>query len=327
MEDHIIVIGNQDLSGILPATTELVGFANRLSQIVSLPTALLVIDPEGLKPVKVPDGCDKVIRVAVSGRPDFTPWMYFSILPGILKTINPSFVCIAHDSSGIDFAPGIAALLDGACITGVEEIGSDNEGPWFGRQILSGKKIARTRPLKKPVILTIETCAFADAALGKKRRKRPEVLLNAYYEPVYHETGESPEAMAVPTALTDAEVIIAAGNGIGRKENLELVDELAGCFSRSAVAGSRIICDRGWLPYSRQVGETGATVRPRLYIACGISGASQHLAGMRGSELVVAVNTDPKAPICRAADICVIEDINLFLPELIQRLKEEKPAL
>ncbi|NOY70206.1 MAG: electron transfer flavoprotein subunit alpha/FixB family protein [Deltaproteobacteria bacterium] len=318
MPENIIIICEQDETGIRPVTSDVIAFGGLLSKITGLPTAALVIN-SGLPE---PDGCDRVIRVTVSGRPDFSPEMYISVLSDILPQLDPAYICIAHTMTGIDFAPGLAARFNGACITGIENAGEDDKGPWFGRQVLSGKKIARIRALKLPAFLTVSAGEFSEKAAVKKP-PGPAIELTSEYLPVFSDFIEKIEAPAPAASLMDAESIIAAGNGIGKQENLSLINELAALFARSAVAGSRPVCDRGWLAYNRQVGETGATVRPRLYLACGISGSSQHIAGMRGSEFVVAINTDAKAPICRAADICVIEDLNVFVPELIRALKEQ----
>jgi electron transfer flavoprotein alpha subunit len=124
--------------------------------------------------------------------------------------------------------------------------------------------------------------------------------------------------------LAAARIILAAGNGIGQAENLRWFHGLADRLPHAMVAGTRIVCDRGWLPYDRQVGVTGATVAPALYLACGLSGAAQHLMGMRGSGFVVAVNTDPLAPICAEADLCIVADLTVFLPALIARIDQDK---
>nr|HPR04350.1 electron transfer flavoprotein subunit alpha/FixB family protein [Deltaproteobacteria bacterium] len=125
------------------------------------------------------------------------------------------------------------------------------------------------------------------------------------------------------SALRDAEVIVSAGRGIGKKENVEIVRELASLFPRSAVGASRSVCDLGWLEYGRQIGTTGQTVAPKLYIACGISGAIQHVAGMRGAHTIVAINTDPDAAIFRVAHYCIVEDITTFIPVLMDELKRD----
>jgi len=115
---------------------------------------------------------------------------------------------------------------------------------------------------------------------------------------------------------------VAAGRGVGEKENLEIIYQLAALFSKAAVAGSRIVCDMGWLEYQRQVGVTGTTVSPQLYIACGISGAVQHVMGMRNSEFIVAINKDPSAAFFQTADICIVEDLADFIPAFIRAYNE-----
>jgi electron transfer flavoprotein alpha subunit len=132
------------------------------------------------------------------------------------------------------------------------------------------------------------------------------------------------QAAAEDAPITEAEVIVSAGRGIRKKENLELIERLAGLFSRSAVGGSRSVCDLGWLEYSRQVGITGKTVAPKLYIACGISGASQHIAGMKDSQLIIAINSDPGAAIFSIADYGIVEDLTTFIPLVIE--ESGKPA-
>jgi len=118
-------------------------------------------------------------------------------------------------------------------------------------------------------------------------------------------------------AISQAQVIVSVGNGIKDGEHLDLIYKLADLFHRSAVAGSRIVCDKGLLAYGQQVGITRAVVSPRLYIACGIFGSSQHLAGMSNSEFIVAINTNSKAPIMNMADVCIVEDITRFIPIFI----------
>ena len=124
--------------------------------------------------------------------------------------------------------------------------------------------------------------------------------------------------------LAAAEVIVSAGRGIGGEENIELLRRLASLFSRAAIGASRAVCDAGWLPCRYQIGQTGKTVSPRLYIACGISGALQHLAGMRGSQCIVAVNRDPQAAIFRVADVAVVEELVSFLPLLIAACRKHR---
>jgi electron transfer flavoprotein alpha subunit len=123
------------------------------------------------------------------------------------------------------------------------------------------------------------------------------------------------------STLKDAEVIVSAGRGVGKKENIALIKELAALFPRSAVGASRQACDLGWLEYKHQVGTTGQTVAPKLYIACGISGAIQHVSGMKKAQNIIAINNDPHAAIFHVAHICIVEDLVSFIPLLIEELK------
>lgn len=130
------------------------------------------------------------------------------------------------------------------------------------------------------------------------------------------------EPPASSVNLREAEVIIAAGRGVGDEENLACIRELAGLFRRSAVGASRPLCDAGILPLACQVGMTGQTVSPRLYVACGISGALQHIMGMQNADMVIAVNRDPNATFCREAHYCVAADLHEFIPILIEKIRE-----
>jgi electron transfer flavoprotein alpha subunit len=122
----------------------------------------------------------------------------------------------------------------------------------------------------------------------------------------------------------DAEVIVAAGMGIGQREHLKWIDRLASLFPKASVGGTRLVCDRNWLGYDHQIGVTGATVAPALYIACGISGAAQHRMGMRGAGFVVAINSDPHAPIFAEADVCIVEDLVAFIPQVIKACRSDE---
>jgi len=123
-------------------------------------------------------------------------------------------------------------------------------------------------------------------------------------------------------ALSAADVVVSAGRGVGKAENLSNIRALAALFPKSAIGSTRAVCDLGWLDYTHQIGSTGNRVSPRLYIACGISGAIQHLAGMKDSRMVIAINTDRQASIFGIARYGIVEDVNTFIPLVIDALKK-----
>jgi electron transfer flavoprotein alpha subunit len=228
----------------------------------------------------------------------------------------PDYLLAVQTLEGMDVFPSLAPQMAASVVTAVEAFRSTPRGPLFQRAVLGGKVMEWVDPGTPPVILTIQPGAFSARPAPPQPspvRVRRLVLSSGRTTPL---PILAPPDDAAP--LTEADVVVAAGRGIGKQENLALIERLANLFPRSAVAGSRPICDLGWLPYSRQVGQTGQTVTPRLYFACGISGARQHTLGMRGSGFVAAISIDPSAPIFLEADVGVVEDLVTFLPVLFE---------
>lgn len=240
-----------------------------------------------------------------------------------LAAVKPTYLCLSHDSFGLEIGPALAIRLAAACLTGVDGV-EEQDGEFIFRcPVYGGKIIARHRSLVETTVLTIQPGAF------RPEEKLGTAVLDHAFQPpavvertVTMDSGASRrlrlyQAVVAEPDLVEATVVVAVGRGLGGPENLPLIERLAARFTKAAVAGSRPVCDDGWLPYRRQVGQTGATVKPRVYLACGISGASQHLAGMRESGLIVAVNRDPQAAIFQATDIGVVEDLHSFIPLLL----------
>lgn len=238
-------------------------------------------------------------------------------LRDFLESEAPAWILMEDTTLGRRLAGELAAGLSAACVTGVEAVKSAAAGPVLTRAVWGGKFRADVRATVKTTVATVASGAFGDR--GKKNNRPPDVRLRR------RRAGHGGRchlgrirASDMDAGLGEARVIVAAGNGIGEADRLDLVRGLAGRIAGARVAGSRPVCDRGWLPYNRQVGITGATVTPALYIACGISGATQHLAGMSGAGLVVAINKDPGAAMFHHADIGVVEALETFLPLLIE---------
>ena len=308
---------------IAPVSFELVSFAARLSKDRAGSVEILLLGDavsDMAEMVAQQTGLD-VTAFQGPALSHYNCEVYHHVLNGFFEGREPMIILAGHTSRGTDLAPGIAVHLKAAHITGVIDF-RDNDGVlFFGRSVYGGKRIAWVQPGTGIVVLNLMPGGSKANKIKPSRPGRVRICPVSYRPKRIDVTGQRLPQHG-QEGLTEAEVIVAGGNGIGDREQIDLLYRLAGCFPRSAVAGSRIVCDRGWLPYGLQVGVTGATVSPRLYIACGISGAPQHLSGMGASEFIVAVNRDPDAAIMNTADICIVEDLAPFLPILIEAIKK-----
>ena len=216
-----------------------------------------------------------------------------------------------HSSYGWDLAPRVAARLKAAQVS--EIVGAS--GGAFEVGCCNAKMRRTVKPGTGRAVLTIQAGAFAPVKPGGA----PEVRrVSASAESRVTFAGyEAAEARDVD--LGKAEVIVTAGRGVGKKENVPVIQALAKALG-GELGASRPVVDAGWVDHSHQVGTTGQTVGPRLYVACGVSGAIQHLAGMKKSEFIVAINKDKDAPIGEVADVLVVADVMQFVPALTARL-------
>ncbi|MBW1836001.1 MAG: electron transfer flavoprotein subunit alpha/FixB family protein [Deltaproteobacteria bacterium] len=266
-----------------------------------------------------------VMGIEVPGLVSYHGEVYKAILSKLLGELQPAYVCIAHTNQGLDFAPGLAVGIDAACITGVEQVFHENKCIYFSRVTYNGKIIATVTAEIEPVVVTLQPGRFKPHFSKNSTAGLVELRTLPYLPQTSRSLGIRP-AQTDDAGLAEARVIVSAGRGIGKKENLNLLYRLAELFPKSSVAGSRLVCDMDWLEKQRQVGITGNTVAPELYIACGISGAVQHVAGMGDAGFIVAVNTDPNAAIFNVSDICIVEDLTTFIPEVLAAYKEKKEA-
>jgi len=325
MTSNIAVIAEYDQGCVKPATFELIAFAKKLPEAKTRPIQVLILGADvenSARKIAEMSGLD-VVGYEISAMPGYNGELYNQILAQHFSEAPPRYVCIAHTSSGSDFAPALAIELNGACISGIEDLWISENEVCFGRPVYGGKVIAHIRPPAGTSILTLQPGIFKPDPQNDQKPGSVDIRQVPVSSRWWQSKGI--KQMAVDTqGITEAEIVVAAGQGIGEQENLDLINQLAAIFNKSAVAGSRIVCDLDWLAYGCQVGVTGTTVAPRLYMACGISGAIQHVTGMRGSEFIVAINKDPSAAIFQVADICVVEDLTTFIPTLIETYRETR---
>jgi electron transfer flavoprotein alpha subunit len=254
----------------------------------------------------------------------YTPDAFTMALKGVIDQKKPAVVLMAHTYQARDFAPMLAARLRVSLITDVIGISGDGASATFTRPMFQGKLTATVRATSSgPAIVTVQIGAFrADAVRrgGSPSVSPVEITVDTA---AIRQQPEAPFQEAKQAVdLSQAERIVAVGRGIKSQDNLPLAQNLAKAMG-AEIAASRPICDSGWLPMERQVGSSGQTVAPRLYVALGISGAIQHLVGMKGSRTIVAINKDADAPIFEVADYGVVGDLFEIVPALTAELEKK----
>ncbi len=256
---------------------------------------------------------------------EYTADGYCAALEQLVKKIAPSYVVFPHTYQVRDFAPALATRFGAVLISDVVAIHDGDGGPVFVRQLLQGKLNADYQQTGSgPCFVSVQAGSFRADAEGSESAAAVEVFVPEIAAAQIRSKPDEPFRESAQTVdLSAAPVIVSVGRGIGEEANIELVKELADALG-AELAASRPICDNGWLPMERQVGSSGQTVSPKLYLAVGISGAIQHLVGMKGSKAVIAINKDENAPIFEVADFGVVGDLFEVVPELTKAVLAAK---
>lgn len=317
MGHSIMIIGEQNQGEILPITYELLSGAHLIAKHYR---ANINIVLPGFFPneITMPGVNLHLVNNPNLANYSSEGWEQAALIA--VKEINPHIIIIGHTSTGYDYAPRLAAHLNAACITSVSGIVIKDGHLSYRRNSFHGKLDVLYGVGDKPLVITVLPGAFPEYEIHEKFEETKKISADINLN--HTSNMELDFVEEANTDLEDANVIISAGRGIGKEENMSLVRSLASCFNRSAVAGSRVACDNGWIKYNAQVGITGKKVSPSLYVACGISGAVQHLVGMKDSKTIVSINRDPEAAIFRHSDICVVEDLEKFIPAFINETQK-----
>ncbi|MGD2063371.1 MAG: electron transfer flavoprotein subunit alpha/FixB family protein [Nitrospirota bacterium] len=244
----------------------------------------------------------------------------------LIRQLQPDWVVLP--GSNYDLAPRLAARWWRSVIANCSAVVVEEDGPVFTRSIHQGRLVARVRPVGPPPhFLTVEPGSGATAAdeVSSAQAAIEPLLFASLPANVATPLDEPVPFHAGSSSLRDAEVVVAVGRGIRSQEGVALAARLAELLG-AELAGSRPVCDEGWIPDDHQIGSSGVTVAPRLYLALGVSGAIQHTMGMHQSRRIVAINRDPNAPIFRIADVAVVGDLGEILPELIRSLEQTRPT-
>ncbi len=302
----LLLVAEYRRGHVLAGMSELIGFAR---ETAAEHVMFLVGSPSSLPPY---DGRLYLADAATCG--EYNPAVHKQLLLGVIEKEKPDMVVFSHSSYGWDLAPRIAVALGCAQVSEVVA--------WDGGSLVvpvCNGKLRRTVEVKTAVaVVTLQAGAFGftDPLSGTPEVEKIESDTDGQLEFLGYE-----EAEAGGVDLSKAEVIVSAGRGIGKPENIGLIAALARALG-GEYGASRPVVDAEWAEHNRQVGTTGQTVAPKLYVACGISGAIQHLAGMKKSEFVVAINTDKDAPIGDVADVLVVADLTKFVPLLTEKLEK-----
>ena len=247
------------------------------------------------------------------------------LLARLIEKDQPDLVIFGMTYDGRDVASRLSARLGTALIANATDVLNKNGGWAIVSPVFGGTLLVTTVPrAKAPTLVLIRPKAVAAEPVASAAAPQVEILT----DPV--ETGKRvarvlrrEKETASGPKLEEAAVIVSGGRGLGAPENFKMVDELAAELG-AAVGASRAVVDAGWKPYSFQIGQTGKTVKPTVYIALGISGAMQHTVGMKGARTIIAINKDPEAPIFKLADLGVVGDVHKIVPQLIQEVRARK---
>ena len=320
----ILVIAEQRDGKLNRATWETVAAAQQLAGGMPIRIAVLGAATGGVAQELAAAAVAEVVVAEHPALDPYTPDAYAAAGSALIESAKPTFVLLPHTYQTRDFAPLLAARLRKPLVTDVTGIEGTGAGATFVRPMFQGKLAAHVKPQGgTPALVTIQIGAYrADAARkGSAAVTKADVQIDAAAirqkpEPPFREAKQAVD-------LGQAERIVAVGRGIKSQENIPLAEKLAKAMG-AEVAASRPICDNGWLPMERQIGSSGQTVAPKLYVALGISGAIQHLVGMKGSRTIVAINKDAEAPIFKMADLGVVGDALKIVPKLTEAIKAKK---
>jgi electron transfer flavoprotein alpha subunit len=265
-------------------------------------------------------GADRVVTLASPGFARYAPEGYAQAIADRVRAGGHSVVLFPASATGKDLAPRVAAKLGVPLVSDVTEVGVEGSAVIATRPVYAGKALLKVRVTGKPAVLSLRPNVFTPV----ERPKAGAAEAVAVSVPAGRVTvREIKAAEAGALDVAEAQIVISGGRGLKEPANFKVIEELARAFGgRAAVGASRAVVDAGWRPHADQVGQTGKTVSPTLYIAVGISGAIQHLAGMRTSKVIVAINKDKDAPIFKVADYGVVGDLFEIVPRLAAEIKK-----
>ena len=322
MSGILVVLEERD-GRVSRASWEALAAAQHLAKLTSgeVTAAVIGASTESLANETKAKGVVKVVRIEHALLDRYTSDGYTIALHQFIQSEQPAFVVFPHTYQVRDFTPALAARMNEVLISDVVAIG---DGPTFTRQLMQGRLAGNYRhPGSGSCFISVQAGTFRATEGEAGSAEITTFSPNIEAAQIRTKPGEPFRGTAQTVDLGSAPLIVSVGRGIKEADNLPLVQELADALG-AELAASRPICDNGWLPMERQVGSSGQTVAPKMYLAVGISGAIQHLVGMKGSQCIVAINKDPEAPIFEVADYGIVGDLFEVVPALTEAVKSAK---
>jgi len=319
----IWVLGETRDGALRRVTSELITAARQLSDGATLTVVLVGPGLDQAANAVAAQCADRVLVLDDARLADYSPDGWAAAIADVARSHDPDVILGSATSRGRDLTPRVAANLGVGLASDVVDLTLGDGVLDAVRPIYAGKALARVRVHSRPHIATVRPNSYPAATAGGSTAAVERVTVGDY-APGAVVTGTEPAASSRPD-VAEADIIVGGGRGMGAPEHFALLEALADELG-AAVGASRAVVDAGWRPHSEQVGQTGKTVSPTLYIACGISGAVQHLAGMKTAKVIVAVNKDREAPIFGVADYGIVGDVFQVVPELTAALQRQRRA-
>jgi electron transfer flavoprotein alpha subunit len=319
----ILVVAEQRAGTLNRASWEAIAAAQQIGPATDVVVAVVGAAVDAVARELSAADVREVVTLEDPALDSYTPDGYTMALQQLIAQLAPSLVLLPHTYQARDLAPKLAARLDRALITDVTGVKNAGAEPAFVRPMFQGKLTADVVPLGPPPhIITFQIGAFRGDRAARGAAAAGVRAIEITVDPSQiRQRPEAPFQQAKQAVdLSQADRIVSVGRGIKGQEHLPVAQALADALG-AELAASRPICDAGWLPMERQVGSSGQTVAPKLYVALGISGAIQHLVGMKGSHTIVAINKDADAPIFEVADYGIVADLFEIVPAVIAALK------
>ncbi len=319
MSEVLVLVEHAD-GDVKKVTFDLLTLARRLGE----PSAVVIGPGAGSAAASLGEyGADKVYVVEDPEASAYLVAPAAEILAKLVADASPAAVLLASGAEGKEIAARLALKTGSGLVTDATDVTAEGDAITAEQQVFGGSTIVRSKVTTGTPIITVRpNSVAAEQASGAAEQVAVSVDLSdaakgaKITDRVVEEKGERPE-------LTEAAIVVSGGRGVGSAENFSVIEGLADALG-AAVGASRAATDAGWYPHQHQVGQTGKTVSPQLYIATGISGAIQHRAGMQTSKTIVAINKDPEAPIFELVDFGVVGDLHEVVPALTEKLKARK---